>query len=310
MTFEETLAQVSNWGKWGADDEKGALNYITDAKRAEAAGLVRKGQTFSLGLPLQSGAGPQLGGAGRINPLHFMTATGCDPTSGYDLGGGARFTDDFLAIAVQGSTQWDALCHVYYGDKLYNGHDATHVDSHGAHRNGIEKVHSDFVTRGVLLDIARLKGVTCLDRGYAITVADLEEAEKAHGVTVGEGDILLVRTGLMTTVTDDWTDWTEFRNGPEPGLHWETATWLGERRVAAVAADNQMVEAGGVIEDIAIPFHMIALTNLGMHLGEFWNLEDLAADCAADGVYECLLVAQALQIQGGTGSPLNPIAMK
>ena len=310
MTFEEQLAELKNWGKWGADDEKGALNYITDRKRAEAASLVRRGRTFALGLPVKNCAGPQQGLASRINPLHFMTATGCDPVSGFDLGGGCRFTDDFLAMAVQGGTQWDALCHVFYNDQLYNGYPASSVDSMGAHKNGIEKVHGEFVTRGVVIDAARLKGVDCLDPGYAVTIADLEEAEKQQGVTLGEGDILLLRTGLLSKVKAEFTDWTDYRDGPEPGLHWETAAWLGERHVAAVAADNTMVEAADVMEGIAIPFHMIALTNLGLHLGEFWYLEELAADCAEDGVYECLLVAQALPIHGGTGSPLNPIALK
>jgi kynurenine formamidase len=310
MTFEEQLAKLSNWGKWGADDEKGALNYITDAKRAEAAKLVRTGKSFALGLPVQNCAGPQQGVGGRINPLHFMTATGCDPVSGYDLGGGCRYTDDFLALTVQGGTQWDALCHVYYEGKLYNGYDATEVDSRGAHKNGIEKVHGDFVSRGLLIDAAGLKGVECLPSGYAVTIEDLEACEKRQGVRVEEGDIMLLHTGLMSKVKDDFSDWSGFREGQEPGLHWETAAWLGERKVAAVAADNQMVEAGGVMEGVAIPFHMIALTNLGLHLGEFWYLEELAADCATDGVYECMLVAQALPIHGGTGSPLNPIALK
>ncbi len=123
-----------------------------------------------------------------------------------------------------------------------------------------------------------------------------------------EGDIVMVRTGQMATV-GDFADWSRFR-GKEAGLHWETATWLHERRVAAVAADNSMVEASAQIPGVWVPFHMLALCNLGLHLGEFWYLETLAHDCAADGVWECLLVAQALPIAGGSGSPVNPIAMK
>lgn len=308
--FEDQLAKVKAWGRWGDDDEKGALNYITDAKRAAAAGLVRRGRTFSLGLPILNGAGPQSGLGGRVNPLHFMTASGCDPVSGFELGAGCRYTDDFIALTVQGGTQWDALCHIYYDGKLYNGHPSSSVDSGGAHRNGIDKVHAEFVSRGVLLDAARGKGVDCLEPGYAVTIADIEAAEERQGVTVGEGDILLLRTGQMTKVKQGFSDWSDFKAAPEPGLHWETAAWLGERRVAAVAADNSMVEAAGVLEDVMVPFHMIALTNLGIHLGEYWYLEELAADCADDGVYEFMLVAQALPIQGGTGSPLNPLAIK
>ena len=211
---------------------------------------------------------------------------------------------------MQGGTQWDALCHIYYDGRLYNGHPASSVDSSGAHKNGIDKVHSEFVSRGVLLDVARLKGVDCLAPAYAVTIEDLEAAERSQGVLVGEGDILLLRTGQMTKVKEGFTDWTEAQAEPEPGLHWETAAWLDERRVAAVAADNSAVEAAEQLEGLTVPFHMLALTNLGIHLGEYWYLEDLAADCAEDGVYECMLIAQALPIEGGTGSPLNPLALK
>jgi len=209
---------------------------------------------------------------------------------------------------VQGGTQWDALCHVYYDEQLYNGFPATQVDSRGAQRGGIDKVHADFVSRGVLLDVARARGVDCLPAGYAITSADLDATAARQGTGVGEGDILLVRTGQMSTV-GDFATWDAFR-GREAGLHWETAAWLHERRVAAVAADNSMVEATGQLRGVRVPFHMLALRNLGLHLGEFWYLEALAADCAADGVWDCLLVAQALPIAGGSGSPVNPLALK
>jgi kynurenine formamidase len=306
--FKKLLGEVRAWGQWGPEDEKGALNYITPAKRAQAAALVQRGRAFSLAMPMRNGSGPQTGAGGRINALRLMTATGCDPSNAIDLGGGARYTDDFLVMSVQGGTQWDALCHVYYGDKLYNGFPATSVDSAGARRDGIDKVHADFVSRGVLLDIARLKGVECLASGYAITAEDLESAERRQGVRVQSGDILLVRTGQMSQ-TRGFTDWAVFHR-PEPGLDWRTALWLRDRQVAAVAADNSMVEAAGQIPGLWIPFHMLALSNLGIHLGEFWCFEELAADCESDGVFEFMLVAQALPLAGGAGSPLNPLALK
>jgi kynurenine formamidase len=237
-----------------------------------------------------------------------MTATGCDPAGRVDLGHGCRYTDDFLALTVQGGTQWDALCHIFYGDRLYNGHPASSVTSAGAAKNGIDKVHADFVSRGVLLDVARQQGVACLPPGHAIRSADLDATAKAQGVRVETGDILLVRTGQMSTV-GDFANWSAF-HGKEAGLHWETAEWLHERQVAAVAADNSMVEASGVLPGVAVPFHMLALCNLGIHLGEFWYLEELADDCARDGVWEFMLVAQALPIVGGTGTPVNPLALK
>ncbi len=306
-SFDELLRTLTTWGQWGPDDEKGTLNYITDESRRRAARLVRQGKTFSLAIPIRHGSGPQLGGA-RINPMHLMTATGCDPTSRVDLGRNTRYVDDVLVMMVQGGTQWDALGHVYYDDRLYNGFAATQIDSRGAHRGGIDKVHADFVSRGVLLDVARWKGVECLPAGTAITTADLEGVEARQGVRVGEGDIVLVRTGQMSTV-GDFVNWRAF-HGKEAGLHWETAAWLHVRRVAAVAADNSMVEATGQLADVRVPFHMLALRNLGLHLGELWYLERLAADCAADGVWDFLLVAQALPIDGGTGSPVNPLALK
>jgi kynurenine formamidase len=306
--FEELLGRLRSWGRWGDQDERGALNYITEEKRRKAAALVRRGRTFSLSIPIANGRGPQRGLGGRVNPLHFMTATGCDPSGQVELGYGCRYTDDFLAMTVQGGTQWDALCHIFYDGKLYNGHPASSVTSGGAGRNGIDKVHADFVSRGVLLDVAREKGVGCLEPGHAIRIADLEAAERAQRVTVESGDIVLVRTGQMSTV-GAFRDWSAF-HGREAGLHWETAEWLHDRQVAAVAADNSMVEASGVLEGVAIPFHMLALCNLGIHLGEFWYLEELAHDCAEDGVFEFLLVAQALPIVGGTGTPVNPLALK
>lgn len=306
--FTELLSRLSNWGRWGPDDQRGALNYITDEHRRAAATLVRRGSVFALGLPLTGGQGPQRGTGSRVNPLHFMTATGNDPTTSVPLGGDAAYTDDFIGLSVQGSTQWDALCHIFYADTMYNGLPAAEVTSKGAARNGIDKVHADFVGRGVLLDVAHVHGVECLDAGYPITTGDLVAAEEAHGVRVGEGDIVMVRTGQMAT-TNGFTDWSRF-HGREAGLHFETAEWFDERKVAAIAADNTMVEATAHLPGYYVPFHMLALVNLGIHLGEFWNLEDLAADCRRDGVYECLLVAQALPITGGTGSPLNPLAIK
>ncbi len=306
--FRAQLKELRTWGKWGKQDQKGALNYITDEKRARAAALVRRGRTFSLAIPMTSGAGPQRGLGGRINPLHFMTATGCDPAGAVDLGANCRYTDDFLVMTVQAGTQWDALCHIYYDDTLYNGFPASRVDSGGAKVDGIDRVHSDFVSRGVLLDVARLQGVDCLAPGHAVKSAELEAAEARQGVRVEEGDILLLRTGQMSR-TRGFQDWSVF-HGPEAGLHWETAQWLHERRVAAVAADNSMVEASGVMDGVMVPFHMLALTNLGIHLGEFWYLEELAADCAGDGVFEFLLVAQGLPITGGSGTPVNPLAIK
>ncbi len=304
--YLDAAATVSNWGRWGDDDEVGTLNLITAEKRRAAASLVKRGAVFSLALPLDS-RGPQRGGR-RSNPLHVMTRTGLDPESINGLGDGSQFTDDMVVLHLQSSTQWDALAHVYYDGELYNGFPAGSVDSRGARHCGIDRVHDRFVSRGVLLDVARLHDVTTLPPGHAISADELDRAAAAGGVAVEEGDIVLVRTGLMAT----WHDtgrWDAFSE-PQPGLHHEVATWLHERGVAAVAADNLMVEAMGVVDGVACPLHMLALRDMGLCLGEFWDLEELAADCAADGVHEFMLVAQALPFTGAVGSPVNPLALK
>jgi kynurenine formamidase len=299
-------AKLRNWGRWGDDDELGTLNFITAEKRRAAAARVRKGEVFSLALPLDQ-MGPMPGVAGRTNPVRLMMQSGLDPAGMVDLGGGANYTDDFVMMPLQSSTQWDALCHVHYDGQFFNGAPLSSVDGFGAARNGIDKVHDKFVSRGVLLDVARLQGRDALEPGYAITADDLDAAEARQGVTVEEGDILLVRSGWFTT--HDRTGTWDLMGG-HPGLHWEATQWLYDRSIAAIATDTIMVEASGQIDDVMLPLHMIALRDMGLHLGELWYLEHLAADCALDGVSEFLLVAAALRFTGAVGSPLNPIAIK
>jgi kynurenine formamidase len=300
--------RLRTWGRWGDDDERGTLNYITSDHRVTAAGLVRRGAVFSLALPIRNGQGPMIGKAGRFNPLHHMTVTGEPDSLKFDCGGNAGITDDLLVMGLQSGTQWDALCHVYYNDRLYNGFAADSVTQSGAAHGGIDNVHSEFVGRGVLLDIPRHGGVTELDPGYAITSDDLDRCAAAQSVKVGEGDLVVIRTGSMTRVDGD--DWSRFHAQPRAGLHYETASWMSDRRIAAVAMDNNAVEAPSPLEGVRYPLHMLALRDMGVHLGEYWYLEDLAADCAADGVWDFMLVAQALPIEGATGSPVNPIAIK
>jgi kynurenine formamidase len=300
--------KVSNWYRWGPDDQLGTLNHITDECRARAAHLVRRGAVFPVGIAFDH-AGPQSGQIGRVNPIHTMTATGCDHLQRMDLGGGARFTDDFIVMPLQCATHWDALAHVYYDGVMYNGADAKLVDSQGARRCGIDRVYDRFVTRGVLLDMAAADGVDCLPADRAISVADLERAEAHFGVRLGAGDVLLLRTGLMGARRAAG-DWSAFA-GMQPGLHYETALWLHEREVAAVAADNAAVEHLGLsMPGVMLPFHMLALRDMGLHLGEYFDFEDLARDCAGDGSYETLLVASPLPVTGGVGGPVSPLVLK
>jgi kynurenine formamidase len=211
-----------------------------------------------------------------------------------------RFNDDMVIMPLQAATQWDALSHVYYEEQLYNGFSADSVTSFGARHCGIDKVDGKGITsRGVLLDVVRHRGVeTFLELGNPITPAELDDVARAQGVTVGRGDIVLVRTGW-------WARFLETGNGGEPGsgLDWQCASWLHDHDIAAVAADNLMVGT-------MLPMHMLCLRDMGLMLGEYWDLTALAADCAADGVYEFQLIAPPLRIVGAVGSPVNPIAIK
>jgi hypothetical protein len=195
-----TLAmQVRNWGKWGPDDEIGTLNYITPDAIAAACRLATSGKVFALGIPLQR-EGPQSGTRQRFNPIHTMFRDGGDQPRTPDeirTMQGYGGSDDWIVMPLQSVTQWDSLAHIFYEGKMWNGYDASLVTSSGAARNSIDKTTNKIVGRGVLLDVARYKGVRALEPGYAITVADLEATAAAVKVEVKRGDILLVRTGHM-----------------------------------------------------------------------------------------------------------------
>ncbi len=323
--FRRVADDVRNWGRWGDTDELGTLNFITADKVAEAAGLVKHGKVFPLGVDFGS-AGPQGAFKYRHNPIHMMTVDGGDarslpqfgvdwsanPTAqqmaGYFQDNLFRFNDDMVIMPLQCATQWDALSHVYYEDLLYNGFPADSVTSFGALHCGIDKVDGKGITsRGVLLDVVRHRGAeTFLKLGNPILPSELDDVARAQGVTLGQGDIVLIRTGW-------WARFLETGNGGEPGsgLDWQCASWLHDHGIAAVAADNLMVEdpISGV-QGTLLPMHMLCLRDMGLMLGEYWDLNALAADCAADGVYEFQLVAPPLRFVGAVGSPVNPIAIK
>jgi kynurenine formamidase len=302
-TFREVASQVTNWGRWGPDDERGTVNHVTPERLVAAAHLVRQGKVFDLGIPLD-GDGPQPGGS-RINPVRLMSATGADQP----FPGAFRYADDYVFMPLQAASQWDSLAHVFYDGHMYNGYPTSDVGPYGAAHNSIDKMAKGIAGRGVLLDIARLKGVDWLEKGQVITPGDLEEAEAAQGVRVGPGDILLFRTGWRKLYLQTG-DRMAFMSG-EPGIGLDCVPWLAEREVAAIGSDNFAIEAipgdpGGELLQV----HMVLIRDMGMTLGEILDFEELADDCAVDGVWEFFFCAPPLKFTKGVGSPINPLALK
>ncbi len=301
--FRELGKRLSNWGRWGDDDERGTVNLITPERLVAAGQLIRQGKIFDLGIPMDQN-GPQVGG-NRINPVHLMRETGF----GQDIPGGFHFADDYIFMPLQGSSQWDGLAHVYYDDQLYNGFPASSVGSHGAEYDSIDKIAKGVAGRGVLLDIARLKGVDWMQRGDVIQPEDLEAAAEKQGVEVRPGDILLFRTGWRTFFKTAKSP-AEFMNG-EPGLGIRTCEWLHQKEVAALCSDNWAIEViPGEIEGVTLPVHMVLIRDMGMTLGEILDFDELAEDCASDGVYEFFFSCPPLKFTRAVGSPINPLAIK
>jgi len=283
----------SNWGRWGTDDERGTLNLLTPETIAKAAGLVKRGKTYSLSVPLEA-EGPQW-------PQRHKTWR-VTTYKNVPVGAGQRSSaDDVVTMHSHSGSHMDALCHIWYDDQLYNGWQASeHITSTGATRNGIQNVPC-IVGRGVLLDVAGWKGVAHLDAGEAITPADLDGCAAAQGVTIQPGDLLMTRTGWINLFAEDRA---RFNSG-EPGIDAAAIPWLKEHDIVAVCADNHAVEAFDVMPPTQLPIHAAAIRDLGIYLVEYLNLEQLAAD----KVYECLLVIAPLQMPGAIGSPVNPIAI-
>ena len=313
--LDDYCIRFRTWGKWGAEDQMGTANYITPEKIARAATLVRSGQVVSLALPYDS-KGPQNGGLGRFNPLHLMLRTGSDHAHGVQgMGGRPRphgfgGADDLIIMPLQSGTQWDALSHIHRDGQMYNGYPSGLVNAAGAEKNGIENHRASLTGRGVFLDVARFKGVDALDPGYGITSDDLDATAARQGVTVEEGDIVLVRTGDMGRCLRSG-DWTGYAGGDAPGLSLHAAPWLFEKRIAALATDTWGVEVRpNELPDSYQPLHLVAIVNMGLMLGEIFALEELSEACAADERYEFLFVGPPLPFTGAVGSPLNPVAIK
>jgi kynurenine formamidase len=294
--FAALFRAVSNWGKWGADDERGALNHLTPERVTAAARLVSEGIAVSLSWPLNTTAAPD-------NPQpaeHRMTAWGDHEA--------VSIAKDYVGVDYHSDTHThiDALSHVGYEGSLYNGRPAAAVTSRGAAAESIEVLKDGLVGRGVLLDIPRIRGVPWLEPGEHVFSDELESAEREQGVSVREGDILLVRTGHARRLSElgSWDT-----PNAKSGLHPTAATFLAERGIAALGSDTNADTAPSSTDGVGFPIHVLAIAAMGVHLLDYLRLEDLLAACAHARRWEFLFVAAPLRITGGTGSPLNPIAI-
>ncbi|MET8520092.1 cyclase family protein [Nocardioides sp. NPDC004968] len=314
----KTVARVSNWGRWGEDDVRGTMNFLTDAKRVSAAGLVQTGRSYSLSLPFDMD-GPQNGWRRRTNPVHTMLDTGTDAVAGiqgfpHGIGG----ADDVIAMPLQCSTQWDGLGHIFDHGRAWNGRPAESVvTSLGDGVTGIETIADVVCGRGVLLDVGRAVGTDGeLPDGFAITEEHLEQTIAAQGASgaVGRGDIVVVRTGQLSRARRGVAageGWGGYAGGAAPGLSFTTADWLHRTEIAAIATDTWGFEVRpNEFDDAFQPLHQVAIPHLGLFLGEMWDLDGLASACAEDGRYDFLLTAAPLRVTGAVGAPVNPIALR
>jgi kynurenine formamidase len=304
--FERIFESVKNWGRWGPDDELGTLNYVTPEKVREAASLVRSGRRVSLAIPINKAAGPD-----NPMPATLLLVQGHDvPIDGSKV----RFGLDWLGMAAHGDTHThvDALCHLSYDGLTYNGRPAGDVlRSNGATEQDVAAYSLGVVGRGVLLDIPKLRGVPWLDPGAAVTRAELEECEAAQGVEVGEGDVLVFRTGHHRRRLElgAWDNNPPPQGEGKAGLHVDTIPWMHERRIAAFLPDGDGEAVPSVVDGITYPIHPLQVVAMGMLVSDSLQFEDLATACEAEGRQEFMVVGLPLRLPGATGSPWNPIAI-
>lgn len=297
---------LSNWGRWGAADEIGTLNFITPARRRAAAELVRTGEVVRCGLNYddQLPWTDPAAAMGRFNPVHTMTITGNESPDQLGL----SYADDEINMPLQSGTQWDALAHIHYDGLMYNNRAASEITGSGAGANSIDKVGAEIVGRGVLLDLARWRGVDRLSSTTSITPADLDGCAAAQGVALESGDIVLVRTGHVGyQVAHGWENMYQ----SSPGLGLSCARWLHDHDVAAVATDTLAVEAVPSDEapGLILPLHQVCIRNMGLTFGELFVLDDLGEQCHTENRWEFFFVGAPLPITGAVGSPINPFAV-
>jgi kynurenine formamidase len=311
-TEEEVLTyfdRFSNWGRWGADDQAGTLNFITAEKRLQAARLVQDGTTVSLAKLLTTDLSVDIKPPLFPAPTHFMLQNGeqfhqCG-NEPYVL----QTALDYFGVAFHNVavTHLDAVGHVFWDGKMYNGVSSKSVSTIGATVQSVDVAKDGIVSRGVLLDIPKLRGVKWLEPGDIIRVEELEAAEAAAGIRVEEGDVLFVRTGSARKRAEEGP-WDMYVHGVA-GLGADCLEFIHSRGVAVLGSDGGSDAAPSGYEVVFQPIHQVGLVAMGLWLVDFADLDPVAAACEARGRWEFMLSLGALRIQYGTGSPVNPIAI-
>ena len=302
-----------NWGKWGPEDEVGSLNYLTTDEVLRGAAAVRSGKTFTLGVPIAHPDGDPIW-PGRRTAQRFNVRDRGDFLAGHgiDYAGGLQDADDMIIMYLQGSTQYDALGHVWYGDQIWNGYPAESTAG-SLHKASVFPIADrGIVGHAVLIDMARHRGKKVLGRGETFTHHDLLEAAAAQGTVINKRDILIIRTGWIGSFY--YTPAEEFyRDFLEPGLTYspELVQWFQDMEIPNLVTDTIANEVTVDPESgIVLPLHLALMRNLGVTLAEITLLDKLADDCAEDGQWDFLYSAGPLKVFGGTGAPVNPIAIK
>lgn len=293
---EKLYEQVSNWGRWGKDDQLGALNLITPAKRKQAAGLVTEGVSVSLARNAE-----EVEAADNPDPFaQTMLRTGNEP--------GNQWAVDNFSVSYHGfaHTHMDSLCHLLYKGKMYNGFSVKEISEQGTRKLSIHNIKQGIFTRGVLIDIPALRGVKYLEPGDAVYPEELTACENRAGVKVASGDVVFFRTGRWACRAENGP-WSVQEKGAA-GLHASCAKWLRERDVAMVGSDAAMDVMPSGIPGISHPIHLLTLNAMGVHIFDNCDLEDISQACAKYKRWEFLTTASPIPVEGGTGSPLNPIA--